>query len=32
VRAFRPLTRLPKAAERLWNLIIQDMPSVTNYF
>jgi LysR family transcriptional regulator, hypochlorite-specific transcription factor HypT len=32
VRAFRPLTRLPKAAERLWNLIIQDMPSVTNFF
>ncbi len=32
VRAFRPLTRLPKPAEKLWNLIIKDSPSVTDFF
>jgi len=32
VRAFRPITRLPKPAERLWNLIIKDIPSVTDLF
>jgi DNA-binding transcriptional LysR family regulator len=32
VRAFRPLTRLPKPAEKLWNLIIKDNPSVTDFF
>jgi DNA-binding transcriptional LysR family regulator len=32
VRAFRPLTRLPKAAERLWSLLIKDSPSVIDFF
>jgi len=32
VRIFRPITRLPKPAERLWSLIMRDMPSVTEFF
>ena len=32
VRIFRPITRLPKPAERLWSLIMRGMPSVTEFF
>ncbi len=32
VQIFRPITRLPKAAERLWSLIQKDMPNVTRFF
>jgi DNA-binding transcriptional LysR family regulator len=32
VRIFRPITRLPKSAERLWSLITRGIPSVTEFF
>jgi DNA-binding transcriptional LysR family regulator len=32
VRIFRPLTRLPKAAERFWGLIGKDLAKVTEFF
>jgi DNA-binding transcriptional LysR family regulator len=32
VRLFRPLTRLPKPAERLWSLMLKTAPNVMSYF
>lgn len=32
VRIFRPITRLPKPAERLWGHISKNMPNVTQFF
>lgn len=32
VRIFRPITRLPKPAERLWGHISKDMPNATQFF
>jgi LysR family transcriptional regulator, hypochlorite-specific transcription factor HypT len=32
VRLFRPITRLPKPAERLWNLMVKATPNVTSFF
>jgi len=32
VRIFRPISRLPKPAERFWSLIAKRNPSVTQFF
>jgi DNA-binding transcriptional LysR family regulator len=32
VRIFRPISRLPKPAERLWSLLAKRNPSVTQFF
>jgi len=32
VRIFRPITRPPKPAERLWSLLMRGMPSVREFF
>jgi DNA-binding transcriptional LysR family regulator len=32
VRMFRPITRLPKPAEKLWSLIAKEMPQATDFF
>ena len=32
VRIFRPITRLPKAAEGFWSWIVKGLPTVTEFF